>query len=329
MSVSTDARVLLWDTKRLDRPLDCLELRHRLSRSRRPHGGICLDCNTNAGGSSRFMVGTDQGAAMMCSRRGRIPQDRILAVYQDHHGPVYSVQRLTACPKFFLTVGDWRVNIWADDLLKPLYTTAYHPSYLTGACWHPQRPAVFLTIQSNGMLEVWDLLRRQVAPSLSVLVANIPLHALRLHPHGQLLAIATTRSTVHLRRLGSAYTAPVANEGELVKAVLETYARNFHLRQRQVDPTVVDAAADFDIPVPDSSALYQLTTDYVMALEAAGISTTLLEMPLPKTFTNADSVRSTPRSSSPNSPSLSSRAAPEDDARSLLSAASSRGESCG
>ena len=38
------------------------------------------------------MVGTEQGAILLCNRKGKTPADKITTAYTGHFGPVYSLQ---------------------------------------------------------------------------------------------------------------------------------------------------------------------------------------------------------------------------------------------
>lgn len=43
----------------------------------------------------------------------------------------------------------------------------YHSSYLMNVCWSPVKPAVFCTVRSDGVLDIWDFLFHQKQPSLT------------------------------------------------------------------------------------------------------------------------------------------------------------------
>jgi dynein intermediate chain 2, axonemal len=79
------------------------------------------------------MAGCESGAILSCNRKAKNPADRVAAAFYGHHGPVYGLQRHPFAAKYFLSVGDWTVRIWADDSKQPLVTTRYHSTYLTGA----------------------------------------------------------------------------------------------------------------------------------------------------------------------------------------------------
>ena len=57
------------------------------------------------------MVGTEQGCVMSCNRKAKTPAEKIVALYQGHHGPIYSLQRNPFFPKNFLSIGDWTARV--------------------------------------------------------------------------------------------------------------------------------------------------------------------------------------------------------------------------
>lgn len=38
------------------------------------------------------MVGTEQGAILLCNRKGKTQADKITTAFTGHHGPIYSLQ---------------------------------------------------------------------------------------------------------------------------------------------------------------------------------------------------------------------------------------------
>ena len=57
------------------------------------------------------MVGTDQRSVLLCNRKAKSANDRIFAVFSDHLGSVYGLQRNPFFPKVFLTVADWQTRV--------------------------------------------------------------------------------------------------------------------------------------------------------------------------------------------------------------------------
>ncbi len=68
--------------------------------------------------------------------------------------------------KFFLTVGDWTVKVWAEDQRTPLMTTPCAAAPVAAAAWSQSRPGVFFAARADGCLDVWDYYHRQTEPAL-------------------------------------------------------------------------------------------------------------------------------------------------------------------
>jgi len=62
------------------------------------------------------MVGTEQGKIISCNRKGRTDAAKIASVFSGHWGPVYALQRHPNFTKTFLSVGDWTVRIWSEEM---------------------------------------------------------------------------------------------------------------------------------------------------------------------------------------------------------------------
>ena len=83
---------------------------------------------------------------------------------------MYALQRNPFFPKYFLTVGDWTVRLWNEELRSPIMTSKYFKNYVLDATWSPTRPGVFLSTKMDGTLDVWDYFYKQNDPTLSLQV---------------------------------------------------------------------------------------------------------------------------------------------------------------
>jgi dynein intermediate chain 2 len=126
VSVSTDGRMLFWDTRKLSEPTDEVVLND----GARTLGGSALEYNIEAG-PAKFLVGTEQGIVMSLNMRkakagagkdGKADNSGAISVMDTgtgkHHGPIYSIQRNPFHPINYMTVGDWGVRIWCDGKNK-------------------------------------------------------------------------------------------------------------------------------------------------------------------------------------------------------------------
>lgn len=145
-SVSTDGKMMWWDTRNLIEPLDSISLYPDAKNKSVLLGGSCLEYNSEAG-PTKYLVGTEQGTIASINLRNRKLNNGV-SMYDEgpgskHHGPVHSIYRNPIHNKFFLSVGDWTTKVWAEDVKSPIINTSYNNSYLTGACWSPTRAGVF------------------------------------------------------------------------------------------------------------------------------------------------------------------------------------------
>ncbi|XP_070580175.1 dynein intermediate chain 3, ciliary-like [Ptychodera flava] len=241
-SSSTDGQVLWWDTRKLGEPTEKLIMDPSKKMDvEKAQGVIALEYEPTI--PTKFMVGTEQGTVISCNRKAKTPNEKIVAIYNAHLGPVYSLQRNPFFPKNFLTVGDWTARIWSEDIRESsIMWTKYHMSYMTDGCWSPTRPAVFFTTKMDGTLDVWDFLFKQNDPTLSLQVTDEPLHSLRIQDQGRFIASGSQSGTTTLLELSSGLCTMQRNEKGLITAmfereqrrekILESRHREMRLKQR-------------------------------------------------------------------------------------------------
>ena len=138
-SVSTDGRMLWWDTRRLGEPVQELQLAAGgggpQGLAPRTYGGSAMEYSLDAG-PTKYLIGTEQGVVLSLNTRQMKGGNNPIVEYDihsdKHHGPVVAIQRNPVHSKYFMTVGDWTARVWADDNLKtPIMSTKYHDAYVT------------------------------------------------------------------------------------------------------------------------------------------------------------------------------------------------------
>lgn len=119
------------------------------------------------------------------------------------------------------------------------------------ACWSPVRPAVFFTVKTDGVLDVWDILFKQNDPTLSIKVCGVPvkpvepsgfsiitgdvlaclsvvqvcdeaLYSLRVQDNGRLLACGSQQGVATVLDMSPGLSTLQKNEKSLVSAVRTT-----------------------------------------------------------------------------------------------------------
>eukprot|EP01135_Chromosphaera_perkinsii_P006543 Nk52_evm15s539 gene=Nk52_evmTU15s539 len=238
-SCSTDAQVLWWDIRKLGEPTETLTLDP--DKDGKLYGGVVLEYESTM--PTKFMVGTEKGAVLACNRKAKNPGEKITGKYTDHHSPVYALQRNPFFPKNFLTIGDWRAQVWNEDLKTPIMWTKYQNSYLTDGAWSPSRPGVFFTTKMDGTMEVWDTIFKQNDPTLTLQVCDVALNSIRVQEQGKFVAVGSKDGSTTLLELCDSLSVMQSNEKASVsqmfereakrEKMLETRAREIRLKQQQ------------------------------------------------------------------------------------------------
>lgn len=242
-SVSTDGKMMWWDTRKLGEPLDSLVLSSDAKNGGVVMGGSSLEYNSEAG-PTKYLVGTEQGTIVSVNLRNKKVNNGV-CVYDDgpgkHFGPVYSVQRNPTHNKFFMSIGDWTAKIWAEDLKSPIITTKYHSNYLTGGCWSPTRVGVFYTITTDGTLNVWDFFHRQNEATYTHKVGDGALSSIAVQGNtqagGKLVAVGDASGTISLLEVSNSLSEPQKKEKVGIQNMLERETRrekNLELREREM-----------------------------------------------------------------------------------------------
>lgn len=101
-------------------------------------GGSCLEYESTI--PTRFTVGTEQGIAISCNRKGKTAMEKMSIRFAAHYGPILALQRNPGFVKNFLTIGDWSAKIWSEDCRESaIMWTHFHKPMLTDGAWSPTR----------------------------------------------------------------------------------------------------------------------------------------------------------------------------------------------
>ncbi|XP_053707585.1 dynein intermediate chain 3, ciliary [Synchiropus splendidus] len=233
-STSTDGQVLWWDVRKLTEPTESLVLDPGREGNRdRAYAAVSLEFEGTM--PTKFMVGTEEGVVVSCNRKAKTPAEKIVCNYTSHTGPIHALQRNPFFPKNFLTVGDWTARIWSEDIRDSSIMCIRQMSSLMDACWSPVRPAVFFTVKTNGVLDVWDVLFKQSVPTLSLQVCDEALHSLRVQEGGRLVACGSELGDITLMEVSSEVSEMQRNEKGLMSELFERETRRekFHESRRR------------------------------------------------------------------------------------------------
>lgn len=116
-----------WDTRQLRKPTEVMmfDLEHPNDPDiDRSIGVSCLNYGPMVG--TKFMFGLENGYIVIGSRKGKTTAEKLSVKLQGHYGRVCSVDCSVLNPAVFLSVGDWRARIWAEDTREgSLVSTPY------------------------------------------------------------------------------------------------------------------------------------------------------------------------------------------------------------
>jgi dynein intermediate chain 2 len=222
-SVSSDGRLLFWDCRKLDEFVDeCILTDGGPKESEKTLGGCSLEWMQEAG-PTKFLVGTEHGITLSCSRKPKKACEigtwfgaEARGGYGKHFGPVYAVKRNPFHVKFFLTVGDWCCKMWMEELKGPMLKTPYYPAFLSAASWSPTRAGVFYLCRHDGYIDTWDYYYRMNEVSLTQKVSDAALTSISIQNQGSLMAVGDADGCITLMQLCDSLVNMAPNEKNMI-----------------------------------------------------------------------------------------------------------------
>ncbi|XP_018351599.1 PREDICTED: dynein intermediate chain 3, ciliary-like [Trachymyrmex septentrionalis] len=197
-SASTDGAIKWWDIRKMRQPTEelVIDLDDPLRADILRAIGV-TKLQPNIG--DRFLAGMENGMVINIRRKAMNPVDKLAMRFNCHVGPVIAIDRNPFFTKNFLTVGDWTVKIWSEDIREGyLITIREQNADLRGGCWSRSRYSVFFTINATGLLEVYDILSGVASPVTTFRVCNDSLTTITPHENGQLLAVGSHDGNIYL-----------------------------------------------------------------------------------------------------------------------------------
>ena len=67
-------------------------------------------------GTTQFTIGTEQGRIVSCNRQGKNDPEKVGNVFPGHWSLVYALQRDPNFTKNSLSIGDWTVPNWSEEM---------------------------------------------------------------------------------------------------------------------------------------------------------------------------------------------------------------------
>ncbi|XP_035446046.1 dynein intermediate chain 3, ciliary [Spodoptera frugiperda] len=264
-----DGVVKWWDIRKIDEPtdeliIDLVKTQTEVQSMAKSNGVSVLEYESTL--PTRFMVGTENGLVINGNRKGKSAMDKLPAKFDAHVGPVWRVERNPGFLKNFLTVGDWTARVWSEECRESsVIWTPPARHRITNGSWSPTRVSLMLLTQYDGNLSVWDLLRRQHEPVLTMQVCEEPLLTVRPHDGGALLTCGSHKGNIYLVELSQNLAMSDKNDKHLLTAVfereskreriLEARMREIKLKQRQAEGSPVHSASEMEATLGDRDLL--------------------------------------------------------------------------
>ena len=268
----TDGKILWWDTRNLKEPVDQVVL--ALTEGGRPLSAACLEWQQEAG-PTKYLIGTEEGVLLSVNKKPKKPTE--LTGWHGveekggsgkHAGPVYSCKRNPMHAKCFLSVGDWSVKIWLDELKVPLTQTRPSPALLTVGGWSPTRAGVFFAGRADGVVDFYDYNYRMNEVAYSHSVGNSQI--LSASMHGNLLAVGDAAGGVCVLKVCDELSIPGSNEKVAVGATLEREARREKnldgIRKQMAQSKFKDAGAPMRRDLEDVELYLKREEDWLRAM---------------------------------------------------------------
>ena len=258
VTTSTDGKVIWWDYRDLSKRSDFLDISETMEKTNdKIIGGTSLEYVADYG--PKYLIGTELGSIMLATKK---PKKKVEINYYNsfgltgtgrHLGPVYRIKRNPFNPRFFMSIGDWSVNIFEDELKTPLITSRYHQSLLTDGAWSPSRPGLFFVTRKDGWLDIWDYYYRQNEVALSHKVSDYALTCISLNKvvgvsqigggsnfeDGRFCVVGDSNETITLLKLCDSLCKQQNEEKSVILEILEREKRREEsLKKRKLERDV-------------------------------------------------------------------------------------------
>ncbi|XP_075160545.1 dynein intermediate chain 3, ciliary [Haematobia irritans] len=220
---SYDGSVKFWDIRNMEKPFyDLLldtEKTDEQSRER-AHGVTVLEFEYTI--PIRFIIGSDMGSVFVGNRKGSTPMEILDAGnFRLFNGPIRTIERNPFFVKNFLITGDWCAKIWAEEYKSsPSTLFIKKNNQILCGTWSTARCSLFVTGDTEGELDFWDLLLHQRKPIFSMKYSN-PIVYAKFHPTGEYLAVGFDNGDTEIFELDPGLKQSTNKDKALIAAMFE------------------------------------------------------------------------------------------------------------
>lgn len=207
ISVSDNGRVCIWPMEMLTTPQRSFDLKYNAKE-------VCVTCmEFPQNETNEFYVGAEDyllysGQIQSTVEIGR-ENSGIVDAYQSHNAPVTSLSfhpmqsawsRAGEFSHLALTSSmDWTIKLWNPKVGKiPVTSFESSQDYVFDVKWSPTHPAVFVSCDIEGYVDIWDLNTDMESPVLHHRKSPAAIHRLAWSPDGKKLATGGINGLVHV-----------------------------------------------------------------------------------------------------------------------------------
>jgi dynein intermediate chain 4, axonemal len=230
--ISSGPHLVGYPQLRLDRvvgTVEALQVEHRktfIEADRHPQA-LCLQKHPM--NSDLYLVGTDEGCVHVCSTN--FPHQHI-GVLQVHNGGVYTIDFSPFSPKIFLTVGDWTIRIWIENVFEPIMELSDGFGTIHNAYWSPIHSTIIASCTQDSV-QIWDLRRKNPKPASIRTFTNKQLTVIKFSPCGRSLIVGDKNGETHVVAFEDFPFPPHYQYDELQKALYHSLT-NKHELEKQI-----------------------------------------------------------------------------------------------
>lgn len=169
----------------------------------------------------------------------------VQSVASGHFGACQTLQCSPFFPDIWLTVGDWRFNVWKDGVNEPIFSSPFQPCKVTCARWSPNRPSVVFVGREDGVMDVWDFLDRSHEPLLNYMFTQ-PIVSMEFpktkvttgiaaKDAGHFLGVGDNIGMCHVMKLPRMLTRPSRIEEKTIKGIFDREVARVDYIKRRTD----------------------------------------------------------------------------------------------
>ncbi|KAK3582738.1 hypothetical protein CHS0354_039782 [Potamilus streckersoni] len=233
ISVSNDGKMCSWSLDMLSQPQDSMELQHKQSKA-----VAVTSLSFLSGDVNNFVVGSEDCSVYTACRHGS--KAGISELFEGHQGPVTGVDchqvpgQIDFSPYFLTSSFDWSVKLWSAKDQKFIHSFEDNSDYVLDVQWSPIHPALFVSGDANGRLDLWNLNLETEVPTATVnMDMNVALNKCQWHQSGHSIAVGDDMGKISIFDVAEDIANPKSDEWSKFVRTLQELRQ--HAAEREED----------------------------------------------------------------------------------------------